>query len=94
MIADDNIKQVKTNMLCSDSSTLPIPGRKDTDPTMVRIWMSTMEAISLTTAPANASEIALGKDVDLEERRHLQDLGLPLHHHLLSHILLYPHRGP
>ena len=56
--------------------------------------MSTMEAISLTTAPANASEIALGKDVDLEERRHLQDLGLPLHHHLLSQILLYSHRGP
>ena len=56
--------------------------------------MSTMEAISLTTAPANASEIALGKDVDLEERRHLQDLGLPLHHHLLSQIQLYPHRGP
>jgi len=56
--------------------------------------MSTMEAVSLTTAPANASEIALGEDVHPEERRHLQDLGLPLHHHLLSQILLYPHRGP
>ena len=57
--------------------------------------MSTMDAISLpvTTAPANTSEIALGKDVDPEERL-LQDLGLPLHHHLLSPILLYPHRGP
>ena len=40
--------------------------------------MSTMEAISLTAAPANASEIALGEDVHPEERRQLQDLGLPL----------------
>ena len=56
--------------------------------------MSTMDAISLTAAPANASEIALEEDADLEERRQAQDLGLPLHHHLLSQIQLYPHRGP
>ena len=40
-------------------------------------WMSTMDAISLTAAPANASEIVLGKDVHPEERRHLQDLACP-----------------
>ena len=50
--------------------------------------MSTMEAISLTTAPANASEIALEEDADLEERRQAQDPGLPHHHHRLNHILL------
>ena len=41
--------------------------------------------------PVNSSEIALGKDADLEERRQVQDLGLPLHHH---HSQSNPHRGP
>ena len=48
-----------------------------------------MDAISLTAAPANASEIALEEDADLEERRQAQGPGLPHHHHRLNHILLY-----
>ena len=39
--------------------------------------MSTIDAISLTAAPANASEIALEEDADLEERRQAQDLACP-----------------
>jgi hypothetical protein len=56
--------------------------------------MSTMDAISLTTAPANASEIALGEMFIPRSGGYSKIWGLPLHHHLLIHILLYPHRGP
>ena len=56
--------------------------------------MSTMDAISLTTAPANASEIALEEDADLEERRQAQDLACPSIITILSQILTYWHRGP
>ena len=57
-------------------------------------WMSTMDAISLTAAPANASEIALEEDADLEELRQAQDLACPSIITILSPILTYWHRGP
>ena len=56
--------------------------------------MSTMDAISLTAAPANASEIALEEDADLEELRQAQDLACPSIITILSPILTYWHRGP
>ena len=56
--------------------------------------MSTMDAISLTAAPANASEIALEEDADLEERRQAQDLACPSIVTILNQILTYWHRGP
>ena len=56
--------------------------------------MSTMDAISLTAAPANASEIALEEDADLEERRQAQDLACLSIVTILSQILIYWHRGP
>ena len=56
--------------------------------------MSTIDAISLTAAPANASEIALEEDADLEELRQAQDLACPSIITILNPILLYPHCGP
>ncbi len=50
--------------------------------------MSTMGAISLTTAPANASEIALGKMFIPRSGGYSKIWGLPLHHHTSCSILI------